>query len=343
MSPGTKLPFQSIKGKRAALRILLIIVASIFAVEMAIMLTLFHSLPSALNITDALMDSSGLIVVLYPALYLLVYRPLISEIGERTQAEARLEKAQGELERRVAERTDELAKANDLMQEYVHTISHDLRNPLAVIQGRALMLKRYSDRPQMTEQSIDAIEVSAYRMKLMIDDLVDSARLETRQLHIVKQPLHFPEFMVSLLNRTAGALDTGRVRLAVPADLPTVYADPDRLERVMLNLLTNAFKYSASDAEVIIRAKTIGEEIEVSVADLGIGIAPDDLPHVFDRFFRAGGVRKADGLGLGLYITRMLIEAQGGRISVQSELSKGSTFLFTLPTMSDYGATQLDV
>jgi two-component system phosphate regulon sensor histidine kinase PhoR len=108
-------------------------------------------------------------------------------------------------------------------------------------------------------------------------------------------------------------------------------ADPSRLERILTNLISNALKYSPPEAEVVVRAERVDSCLQVSVVDRGIGIAPEDLPHLFERFYRTRGSRKAEGLGLGLYITRMLVEAHGGRIWAESELGKGSTFSFTLP------------
>ncbi|MDA8216407.1 MAG: ATP-binding protein, partial [Dehalococcoidales bacterium] len=106
-------------------------------------------------------------------------------------------------------------------------------------------------------------------------------------------------------------------------------ADANRLERVLTNLLSNALKYSEDTIRVTVGADA--DELTVAVADKGRGIAKEDLPHLFDRFYRVGQSRRMEGLGLGLYITKMLVEAHGGRIWVDSEVGKGSTFSFTLP------------
>ena len=139
------------------------------------------------------------------------------------------------------------------------------------------------------------------------------------------------QYFMDFLQRNAGVLDTDRIQLDVPEELPLVSADYNRLERVFTNLLSNALKYSDTDTPVVVRALQVGEMVEIAITDQGKGIPPDDLPHLFERFYRAQGARKADGIGLGLYIAKALVEAHGGRIWVESEEGKGSTFSFTLP------------
>jgi signal transduction histidine kinase len=131
--------------------------------------------------------------------------------------------------------------------------------------------------------------------------------------------------------RLKGELAPERLTIEIPADLPPVLVDPDLLERILLNLLTNAMKYSPPESPVTLAASRTGGEVLISVTDRGAGIAAADQPRLFERFYRPQGFRRADSVGLGLYITRMLVEAQGGRIRVESEPGKGSTFSFSLP------------
>ncbi len=126
-------------------------------------------------------------------------------------------------------------------------------------------------------------------------------------------------------------MDVSRIKVDIQSDMPQIAADPDRLERILMNLLTNALKYSALETEVLLRAEKTDGEVTVSVTDYGMGIPPEDLPHIFERFYQPTAGRKAGGLGLGLYISKMLVEAHGGRVGVESELGRGSTFWFTLP------------
>jgi len=168
-------------------------------------------------------------------------------------------------------------------------------------------------------------------MNAMILDLVDSARLEANQLRMEPASVDLRSFVLDLQGRLAGALAMDRVRVQIPEGLPQVSADPNRLERILTNLLSNALKYSEPETEVFVGAERQDGMVRVWVSDSGVGIAEEDIPQLFQRFYRAKSGRKAEGLGLGLYITRMLVEAHGGKIWVESDLGKGSTFSFTLP------------
>jgi len=169
------------------------------------------------------------------------------------------------------------------------------------------------------------------RMNRMTEDLVEMARVEGGELKVEKAPLEFDAFIRLTVARAEGALETGRLQIEIPQGLPLVQADSDRLERILLNLLSNALKYSSRETPVKIEACRKSGELEISVIDHGQGIAPEDLPRIFDRFSRVKGERRADSVGLGLYITRKLVEAHGGRIRVESTPGEGSTFRFTLP------------
>lgn len=219
-------------------------------------------------------------------------------------------------------------------EDILRAISHDLRSPLSAILGQAQLLARRLDKPELegARGSAEAIVVSARRMNAMIQDLVDAARLESGQLRLNREAIELRSFTADLLRRLEPVLETGRVRVEVPEGLPSVYADPDRLERILTNLLSNALKYSPPGTEVTVRAVQRDGEIVVSVSDRGPGIPPEDLPKLFQRYARtAVGEARRDGLGLGLYITRKLVEAHGGRIWVDSQVGVGSTFSFSLP------------
>jgi len=219
-------------------------------------------------------------------------------------------------------------------QMILHTVSHDLRTPLAVIQGHIQLLEetaRQRGQNGAMQESIAAIIRATRRMGTMIADLVDAARMEGGQLQLRKKPILLQHFLPALLRRLQPVLEVPRFQLDLSDDLPPVVADPDRLERILTNLLSNALKYSTPGTPVRVSAQVQEHMVCVSVADQGPGIASDDLPHLFDRFYRAKRTQKAEGLGLGLYITRVLVEAHGGQITVESEEGHGSTFTFTLP------------
>lgn len=226
-----------------------------------------------------------------------------------------------------AERARLLEEREDLLR----SVSHDLRSPLTIIQGQAQLIDRLLDKPELVRKCASAIVASAQRMNSMIQDLVDSARLEAGQVKLEKQPVNLQTQLTDLLERSKALVEAERVQVDIPEDLPPANADPDKLERILTNLITNAIKYSPPDTKVLVQAERTDSEITVSVSDRGFGIAPEDLPHLFEKYYRIGGAKKAEGLGLGLFITKMLVEAHGGKIWVESELGKGSTFYFTLP------------
>lgn len=217
---------------------------------------------------------------------------------------------------------------------YTHTISHDLRAPLTAIRGHAQVLQEMLDEAHLDgamHESLAAVLRGTQRMNVMIQDLVDAARLEGGQLVLQRRPIDLRAYLDDLLVRVSTTLDVTRIVLEVPEQLPRVSADDDRLERIFTNLLSNALKYSPADRPVIVGARVVDGDVEVAVRDFGPGISPDDLPHLFERFFRATGAQQ-EGIGLGLYITKRLVEAHGGHIRVDSTPGIGSTFAFTLPT-----------
>jgi PAS domain S-box-containing protein len=223
-------------------------------------------------------------------------------------------------------------------EELVHTISHDLRAPLTVIQGHAQMMLRGLSRTggsARTQHSAEAVVAAARQMNAMIQDLVDSTRMETGQLQLEQETIDPRNFVVQVLDRLSGVLDVeGRVRVEAEEPIPMVFADGGRLERILMNLLSNALKYSEPGSEVVVRLRSHEGVVVVSVSDRGMGITPEEMGELFQKYGRATEGRKTkDSLGLGLYIARGLVEAHGGRIWVESEVGKGSTFSFTLPAL----------
>ena len=226
-----------------------------------------------------------------------------------------------------------LHKLQEQQKALLQMVSHDLRTPLTMIKGHAQVVASMLEQQGVNgsiQQSLAAIDRGAECMNLMIQDLVDATRGEGGQLKLKRDMVALPGYLEDLLQRVRMTMETPRIQVDMPGELPPVCADYARLERILVNLLSNALKYSAPDTPVLIRARRKDGEVEVSVTDQGMGIAPEDLPHLFERFYRAKGAQK-EGIGLGLYITKLLVEAHGGRIRVESEIGQGSTFSFTLP------------
>jgi NtrC-family two-component system sensor histidine kinase KinB len=217
---------------------------------------------------------------------------------------------------------------------FLHMVSHDLRVPLTIIQGHQQMLERTLETAVLDETSqvcMQAIGRAAQRMNAMIEDLVEAARLEGGQLRLDPHPLDLESYLSELLQRAAGMLEISRITVELPKNLPAVCVDIDRMDRIILNLLSNALKYSEPDTPVALRARRDDREVALTIIDQGQGIPAEGIPQLFGRFYRVPGGRKAEGIGLGLYITRLLVEAHGGHITVESTEGRGSAFTVTLP------------
>ncbi|MHB1132868.1 MAG: PAS domain S-box protein [Chloroflexota bacterium] len=221
---------------------------------------------------------------------------------------------------------------------FVHAISHDLRNPLTAVLGQAQLLRMALSGGNLpyAHRSLDAIIKGARVMASMLNDLADSTRMETGQLQIEHEPLDLRNFVTDMVERMPSLTETSRIVVEAPEELPLVLADADRLERVLANLLSNAISYSPPDAQVTVRLEVKGREVVTSVQDHGVGIPNNELTHIFERYRRGSHSRRArrEGLGLGLYTAKGIVEAHGGQIWVSSEVDKGSTFSFTLPLAS---------
>lgn len=214
-----------------------------------------------------------------------------------------------------------------LQQEFLAMASHELRNPVAAIRGHAQLLQR---RGVYAERSVNTIIAQADQLRRLIDDLLLASQIESDRLDLHRTKTD----VVAEAHLAVEGLRVDRptIHLQAPDELIIVLADQQRLRQVFANLLTNAIKYSPEGSEIVMRVVRGDGDVRVTVADQGVGIPPEALPRLFDRFFRAeGAAGQAQGLGLGLYITRRIVEAHGGSISVESEPGRGSTFTVTLP------------
>ena len=205
--------------------------------------------------------------------------------------------------------------------------THELRNPVTGIRANAQLMRR---RARYSERAVDAIVAQADRLGRLIDDLLLASQIEADRLELRVAD-------TDLAAEARAAAEAARaertsLRAEVPPEPLVVLADQQRLRQVLANLLTNAIKYSPDGSEVVLRVTRADGEARMAVIDHGVGIPPEALPHLFDRFFRAeGAAARAQGLGLGLYITRRIVEGHGGTIGVESELGRGSTFTVVLP------------
>ena len=222
-------------------------------------------------------------------------------------------------------------EADHFNEEYVDLISHDLRSPLNAIVLRAQVMQQ-SLRTKGLAQEADALGpllAAAQHAETLLADLLRTTRLHAGHLDLQRETVDLGELVGQAMARIASPSQRGRIELS-PADEPVlVDADPARLDRVIDNLLENALKYS-QDRPVQVVVERRGAEGVVTFLDQGVGIPASELPLLFQRHYRASTAGAAQGLGLGLYAARLIIEAHGGRIWAESEAGRGSAFHFAL-------------
>ncbi|MBN1979592.1 MAG: HAMP domain-containing protein [Anaerolineae bacterium] len=227
----------------------------------------------------------------------------------------------------------ELERQHELRHRAMADIAHELRTPLSVLQ---VQLESIADN--LTEPSpevIAGLQNDLAHLNRLIEDLRVLTLADAGELHVEAEPVEINGLIRDIVERVRAAARSEGVVLntELPAGALRVTGDAQRLTQVLLNLLTNALQHTPPGGQVIVGAQQIGREIYVTVQDTGEGIAPDDLLHVFERFYRADRARSRDtgGSGLGLSIAKSLVEAQGGTIAVESELERGSVFTVMLP------------
>ena len=239
----------------------------------------------------------------------------------------------GELAASFNQMSADLARSTDLRRQMTADIAHDLRTPLAVILGYTEAL---ADGKMVGNTDIyGAMYEEAQHLQHLIDDLRTLSLADAGELRLQRQP-YSPR---RLLERTAAShqfsAEQQGVSLQVKAgdDLPDIEVDPERMAQVLNNLVSNALRYTPAGGAVILTAETSADTVQLHVHDSGVGIPTEELPQVFERFYKGDAARSRNGgeSGLGLAIARSLVEAHGGRISVTSRLGEGTTFTISLP------------
>ena len=229
-----------------------------------------------------------------------------------------------------------LRQLEDVRREFVANVSHELRTPLSIFHG---YVENLLDSPEMerdAQREIFAIlRKHSLRLNALLEDLLILARLESRQDTLRPEPIRLAEFVAGVTGDWAGRIGHKAIELVtdIPADLPLLPADPMRLEQVFNNLLENATKYTENGGRIALTAVLAGPAIEVRVEDSGSGIPPVDLPHIFERFYRADKARTRGqgGTGLGLSIVKHIVHAHGGTVRAESTYGKGTAIIFRLP------------
>jgi PAS domain S-box-containing protein len=256
-----------------------------------------------------------------------------AQLYQRTDAQ--LQRKVGELTRALSTVERERSRAEQserAKEEFVSMVSHDLRSPLTVILTDSGDYATSCTDPTCAEART-SVRHSARRMATMLNELVDSARLESGALDLQRESLDLGGLLRDLSARAFTAEERGRLRLG---DMPQLRLAGDRswLERAFVNVIGNALKYAPGDSPVRVNLAAEGDQALVTVTDEGPGIPAEELPQIFQRFFRASNTRRrVEGSGLGLFIARRVVEGHGGEATVQSELGRGTTIRFRLPLL----------
>lgn len=231
----------------------------------------------------------------------------------------------------------ELKKMDQIRRDFVANVSHELRTPLSILRG---YIETLLDSPETSREELSRIlrvmERHSNRLDLLVEDLLTLAQLESANPNLQLSDVDLPSFFAEVVRDWGKRLAIKQLNLMVdlPPDLPTIHADRARLREALYNLLDNAMKYSREDGEIRLKACRRDGEMELSVNDNGIGIAKEDLPRIFERFYRADKARSPDkvrGTGLGLAIVKHIAQLHGGRVEAESELGKGTTIRVLLP------------
>ncbi len=230
--------------------------------------------------------------------------------------------------------TQALEEANRLKAELISTLGHEMRTPLASIKGysTALLMEEATFSPETQREFLQIVDEECDILQDLIHDLLESSIIDAGLLRLEPQPVMLPRLAKSMADDVAHRTQQHRFLVEFPKSFPIVDADPHRIEQVLRNLLDNAVKYSQGGL-VVVRGEVHEDEVVISVADQGVGIAPENLNRLFEKFFRIKSAlgRHVIGSGLGLPIARTIVESHGGRIWAKSQVGQGSTFYFTLP------------
>ena len=227
----------------------------------------------------------------------------------------------------------ELRQVETSRREFVSNVSHELRTPLSSIKAMAETLEEGGlNDPSINADFVQRIHIEADRMTTLVNDLLELTSLQSGQADMKAQQVDIASVIREEGSRYVQVAEGLGIeaRVSLPEDLPKVVAQEDRMRQVVRNLLDNALKFTPENGRIDISASTNHDVVEVRVSDNGLGIPPESLPHIFERFYKVERSRRNEGSGLGLAIVKNIVQAYGGEVSVESHEGEGSTFSFTL-------------
>jgi signal transduction histidine kinase len=262
---------------------------------------------------------------------------VLSELEEKRELLERLNTKLEDSNRELNEANARLRELSAMKEEFLALTTHDLRSPLTVISGviNFFTSGRLGDMTPEQKNMVAMMERNTQNLIELVNDLLDASKLESGTMRLDAATIELRGLVGELNQQLEPLAREKEIALEedVPEDLPELRADRAKLRRVLVNLVSNALKFTPKGGRVKLGASREGGFVRVSVADTGVGIQREDLHDIFDKYAqaRSRATRSEKGTGLGLYITRQLVELHGGKISVQSEVGKGSTFSFTIP------------
>jgi K+-sensing histidine kinase KdpD len=227
-----------------------------------------------------------------------------------------------------------LREAEQLKDDFLSLVSHEFRTPLTAIHGGAHLLSEQGDAldDETKRELLQDVVVESARLDRMLANMLSLAAIMAGRLQATTEPILLAALVGRVSTEVAARSPDYELAVDLPHDLPPAEGDPDLLGQVLRNLYENAIKYSPGGGEVRTTARSDGESVTIEVIDNGVGIAPEHVGHVFERFRRPGADPTVRGMGLGLYLSRLLVEAQHGRIAARSAgVGLGATFAVTLP------------
>jgi signal transduction histidine kinase len=225
-------------------------------------------------------------------------------------------------------------EAEELKSTFISVISHELKTPVALIKGYVGTLRREDAtwERDVIDDSLAVIEEEADRLTELIENLLDATRLQNGTLSLNRSDVALEKTAERIAARFRTQVTRHTIEVDFPTEFPVILCDENRIEQVFYNLLSNAVKYSPAGGEIRISGQVHPQHVIVCVNDEGPGIAAGDIPHIFDRFYRADEAsRRTKGAGLGLFLSRAVIEAHGGRIWVDPQPGQGARICFSLP------------
>ncbi len=257
------------------------------------------------------------------------------EVGELADSFNRMTESLQTSQERLRLANLNLLEANRLKTEFLSIMSHELRTPLNAVIGFAEVLRDGGGLDERQQKYLTNIDTSGRNLLQLVNDILDLARVRSDKLDLEKEDISIPQVMndVRKLGLPFAAARHVWLEIEPSEELPLVEADEAKVKRVLYNLVSNAIKFTPEGGRVTMRARRAGAFVEISVEDTGIGISEEDQGRIFDMFSQVDGsrTRSHEGTGVGLALSRRLVELHGGEIRVESELGKGSTFTFTLP------------